>query len=241
MSLSTSYRLSKEIYIFRHGETDYNKKNIRQGCENDIELNNNGKQQAEKVGDYLKKYQSNKDFDLIISSGMIRATQTANIIAEKISYVKPLLIIDNLKEKCHGDISGKIAIELESDSYFTKYIELNTKFNNEQDPISKHHIHNSNEKIFNKLYKSESTKLYRHRVKKALLELYNRPEEKIIIISHANTIELLLQIITDINDHIISKGNCSMTYLKVYEKTKNNKIKRKIKIIKLLTNEHLLL
>jgi len=34
-------------------------------------------------------------------------------------------------------------------------------------------------------------------------------------------------------------SNCHMSYIQIFEKKTNNKIKRKIKIIKYLTSEHL--
>ena len=41
--------MRKDFYIFRHGETDYNKEKRWQGSGIDAELNENGKKQAEKL------------------------------------------------------------------------------------------------------------------------------------------------------------------------------------------------
>lgn len=52
-----------------------------------------------------------------------------------------------------------------------------------------------------------------------------------------------LQILTGIDDYIIGNykygHNCHISYIKLYEKLKKNKIKRKAKIIKLLNTLHL--
>ena len=237
------YLLTKEIYFFRHGETDWNLQHKRQGCENDIELNAKGREQAEQVGNYLV---NNKIVtDLIISSGMSRADETANIIASKINYQLPILIIDNLKEKCHGKLAGLNDDEMKSDKDYDKYFELNNILKNEKDPIKQRKLFHANNITFNKLYNTELFSNFRHRIKKALREIYNRKEHNIIVVSHSGTILQLLQIITNIDDYIQGEykygSNCHMSYIQLYEKKINNKIKRKIKIIKLLTTAHLYL
>jgi broad specificity phosphatase PhoE len=238
----SGYILSKEIYLFRHGETDWNKQHKRQGCEFDIELNTNGEKQAILAGNYLHNYRINdKPFDLIISSGMIRANKTAEIIAEKINYKNSIHIIKNLKEKCHGTLSGLSNDKIKSDPKFKKYNELNNELKKEKDPIKKIELQYDFNIIFNKLYNEELYSKFRHRAKKALLEIYNRKEEKIIVISHSATIQQILQIITNIDDYIPMphNSNCQMSYIQVFTKIINNKIKRKIKIIKLSTTAHI--
>jgi broad specificity phosphatase PhoE len=239
--MKNSYILSKEIYIFRHGETDWNKQHRAHGCENDIELNNIGRKQAVIVGDYL--HNNEIKADLIISSGMSRADETARIISNKIEYHLPILIIDNLKEKCHGKISGLNKDDIKSNPEFDKYRELSNKFTQEKDPIKQREIFYSNNIIFNDLYGDELYSDFRHRIKKALKEIYSKKEKIIIIVSHSGTIQQLLQIITNTTDYIkgeFSNGsNCHMSYIQIFEKISNNKIKRKIKIIKLLTTAHL--
>ncbi|EGC32467.1 hypothetical protein DICPUDRAFT_98874 [Dictyostelium purpureum] len=73
------------IFTFvRHGETDYNKNGILQGHLN-IPLNNKGRQQAVSVGQKLSK--ENVPINLIITSDLDRAYETATIIKEQL--VKP--------------------------------------------------------------------------------------------------------------------------------------------------------
>jgi broad specificity phosphatase PhoE len=235
------YILTKNIYLLRHGETDWNKLHKRQGCENDIQLNNTGRQQAELVGNYLSN--SNITADLIISSSMSRANETAQIIAKKINYQLPILIIDNLKEVCHGDLSGLTDEDIKSDPKFDKYLELENIYKKEKDPIKQRELFYEHNKILNNLYGVELFNHSRHRFKKALMEIYNREEKNIIVVAHGGTIIQLLQIITNINDYIQGDyrygSNCHMSFFQVFEKKVNNKIKRKIKVIKYLTSLHL--
>ncbi|MGX1428958.1 broad specificity phosphatase PhoE [Cytobacillus horneckiae] len=74
------------ICLIRHGETDWNAQNRIQG-RTDIPLNGKGKQQAIQCGKYLAL----NDWDVIISSPLIRARQTAELINENTNL--PITII----------------------------------------------------------------------------------------------------------------------------------------------------
>ncbi len=69
-----------ELTLVRHGETDLNKQKIVQGSDIDMPLNNTGKAQAKKAAEHLK----DKEFDVIITSDLKRASETANIIAKEL-------------------------------------------------------------------------------------------------------------------------------------------------------------
>ena len=88
-----------EICLVRHGETDWNKIGKLQG-HTDIELNPNGIIQANACADYL----SNVPFELIITSPLKRAKQTAKIIAEKKNV--PLIEMQEFIERNYGDAEG---------------------------------------------------------------------------------------------------------------------------------------
>jgi uncharacterized phosphatase len=93
------------IYIIRHGETDWNASGRLQGCE-DIELNDAGHEQAHKLAHYLKR----KSWDVIVSSPLKRAFETAGIIASYIS-LQDIQVIDELKERNYGLASGLLPEE----------------------------------------------------------------------------------------------------------------------------------
>ncbi|HOD92399.1 MAG TPA: histidine phosphatase family protein [Clostridia bacterium] len=65
------------ILLIRHGQTDWNIQDKVQGS-SDIPLNETGIQQAYATKDMLKDYV----FDIVISSPLIRAYQTADIVCE---------------------------------------------------------------------------------------------------------------------------------------------------------------
>lgn len=88
------------FYIIRHGRTDWNAKRLIQGHA-DSELNEEGKLQAKTWTERLK----NVNFDAIYSSDLLRAHQTAQIIAlERKIAVKTTSL---LRERAFGKYEGK--------------------------------------------------------------------------------------------------------------------------------------
>lgn len=88
--------MRKDFYIFRHGETDYNKEKRWQGCGIDTELNENGLRQAE---DLIPKLE-NKGIEIIYSSALKRALKTAEIVSDALAL--ELKVIKDLREGSFG-------------------------------------------------------------------------------------------------------------------------------------------
>ena len=89
-----------KIFLFRHGQTDYNVKGLIQGM-TDIELNEVGLKQAEINANFLK------DFGIqhIYTSPLKRAYLTGKILADKINV--ELEILDDLLPLDNGIAEGK--------------------------------------------------------------------------------------------------------------------------------------
>ncbi|MFS0654975.1 histidine phosphatase family protein [Bacillus sp. 179-C3.3 HS] len=87
------------ICLVRHGETDWNAAKRIQG-RTDIPLNETGRWQAEQTGRYLKDFH----WDVIISSPLSRAKETAQLIQQHVQA--PLLIMDDFIERDYGDAEG---------------------------------------------------------------------------------------------------------------------------------------
>jgi broad specificity phosphatase PhoE len=90
----------KDIYIFRHGETEWNKIGRCLGSEYDIPLNENGVQQARNLASAMKR----RKLDTIYTSPLLRAYQTAEFVNE--FHQVPLLKYPGLTEMAYGDASG---------------------------------------------------------------------------------------------------------------------------------------
>lgn len=84
------------IYIVRHGETDCNKNNICYGWY-DCPINEKGIEQAKNLGNFFK----NIKIDKIISSSLIRAKMTAEIINKELNV--PIEFDDNIREIYFGE------------------------------------------------------------------------------------------------------------------------------------------
>ena len=90
------------IYIVRHGETNANVNGYLQGWTNDP-LNENGKSLAEITGKGLKGIK----FDCCISSPLIRARETAEIILKESGNDIPITFDDRIKEIYMGEWERK--------------------------------------------------------------------------------------------------------------------------------------
>lgn len=97
-----------KIYIVRHGETPWNKKKLIQG-QQDIPLNDYGRELAKKTGEGLKDV----PFDRVFSSPLQRAYETAEILIEGRNL--PIETDDRLKEIKFGAAEGRNIIEARAD------------------------------------------------------------------------------------------------------------------------------
>lgn len=104
-----------EVYIVRHGQTTANALKCHGlGYDDLTEL---GIQQAEELRDKIKKY----DFDIIISSPLIRTKHTVDII--NTNNLK--IIYDNrITERSAGNLSGKTLENENREEYWNYYTQI---------------------------------------------------------------------------------------------------------------------
>lgn len=95
------------FFLVRHGETDWNKVRRIQGV-SDIPLNDTGRDQAHAVAEILAAH----TFDVIVSSPLSRARDTASIIAKRLGMPGPE-IVDGLIERNYGDAEGSNGQDLD--------------------------------------------------------------------------------------------------------------------------------
>ena len=82
------------IYLIRHGRQN------SKLCNVDVELSDEGREQAHLVGKRLAKY----GIEAVYSSNLIRAKETADIINEYVK--KPRFVDERLREAEFGDLTG---------------------------------------------------------------------------------------------------------------------------------------
>ncbi|MCP4763554.1 MAG: histidine phosphatase family protein [archaeon] len=100
---------SAQIYLTRHCKTQWNLDGIIQGTI-DLSLCNRGRREAELMMHNLEIY----NFDLIISSPMKRAFETACIYSNHLDI--PIIIKNGFKELDHGKWQGRVINEMLSDN-----------------------------------------------------------------------------------------------------------------------------
>lgn len=174
------------IAMVRHGETDYNKQRLIQGRIDNV-LNETGKQQAHRLGRFLKE--NNETFDVLLTSPLSRAKETASILGAHLG----LNITDqsnDFLERDFGPFEGKTVED--TLPFITKH-EYKTKG------------YEDNETLLKRL--SEATnKVYKK---------YN--DKKVLIVAHAHVIKSLLILADfekyDYINHFV--GNSSIVYFEV--------------------------
>ena len=167
------------IYIVRHGQTEWNKLGKNQG-QTDISLNDEGRRQAYELKEILKEYK----FDLVFSSPLKRAKETAQIIADgKIIKDK------RLKERCNGRLEGKTKEEIKK-------------------LVNTENIYTDN--VVGKSLGIESSEHIQNRVNRFLNMLNKKYKGKdILIVTHAGTIISIKYYFEKVYDTNIV-GNCKV-------------------------------
>lgn len=169
-----------KIYLVRHGQTDYNKNRLIQGLI-DVPLNGYGKEQAELTA----KHFINEPIDLIISSPLSRAYETAQIIAKAINYQGEIIIDEHFRERNFGEADGKSIPTFIENVRKGEVIGLEPQAN------------------------------LMSRVVKGLSNLKDKyPDKTIIIICHSQTIKAVLTYINpELYSLDTSLGNCSISLI----------------------------
>lgn len=142
-----------KLYIIRHGEVNSNLYKIYNRNEED--LNETGIIQAEEIREKIK----NIKYDVIISSPLLRAKHTANIINIK---NKKIIIDNRLKERDPGSLSGNPYEITDREEYWNYY-------------------------TTSKYETSENIQIFFARVYEFLDELKKENYENVIIVAHSGT------------------------------------------------------
>lgn len=101
-----------EIYLIRHGQCDSNVKYIYNYKDEDI--NQNGIEQAESLRDQIK----NIDYDIVISSPLLRAKHTAEIVNVK---NKGIILDERIREREHGSLEGEPIDSIDKEDFYNYY------------------------------------------------------------------------------------------------------------------------
>lgn len=89
------------IYLFRHGQTEYNKKHIFTGW-SDSKLTLLGIKQAKELGKMLSK----KKIDVAFSSSLNRSKVTLKYVLKYHPECKKIIVDDRIRERNYGKLNG---------------------------------------------------------------------------------------------------------------------------------------
>lgn len=157
-----------KVFFIRHGETKWNLEERTQGS-GDSPLTKKGILQAKQAAENLKGHK----FDLMSSSPLGRALQTAKIIAVELNIFE-IKINSNLAERQFGVLEGKS--KEESLKLFPEYWDKQGHF-----------IHNS------EIKDGESLDKFLQRIKKSVKELEKLSETKnILVVTHSSALHAIV-------------------------------------------------
>jgi broad specificity phosphatase PhoE len=187
-----------QIFLVRHGQTNDNIKNLMQGWK-DTPLNDTGKAQAYQLIPFFES----QHIDVIYSSDLSRAYETANIIA---SALKKFVFLDkNLREMYLGFWEGRSWQEIEAEfAYFLG------KPENEKNALN---IHSGESYIE---FQLRSVKIFKKIISNYL-------DQTILIVTHGGVIREIIADIMKINQNqkdAIPIRNCSVSKIQ-YHKEKD--------------------
>ncbi|OGC50246.1 hypothetical protein A2716_03490 [candidate division WWE3 bacterium RIFCSPHIGHO2_01_FULL_40_23] len=171
----TSNEIPPVLYVFRHGQSEDNSNFIFSGWR-DSKLTELGRNQAEILSEKLK----DEHFDLAITSKLVRAKETLDIVLKHHRNAK-VEIDDRIIERSYGDLQGSSKIEL--------YL---------KDPVTEEKYRRDYDFPANN---GESLKMVEKRVKSFLNSLLPRMKaEKInvVVSCHSNSMRALRKILENL-------------------------------------------
>ncbi|TKG94299.1 histidine phosphatase family protein [Puteibacter caeruleilacunae] len=183
-----------EIYLIRHGETDYNKHNsIVGGRSSHISINQTGIEQSQKLGEWIK---NNLSVDAVYCSTSNRARQTLKEVFKGEIYAN-VTLSENLEELSQGEWEGQPRDKI----YTPEQIKI---------------IKSDNYRF--KAPGGESQEEVENRMFLILEEIIaEHTDETVVIISHGIALKCLLRKILDSSPAMTSKislANCSISKLR---------------------------
>jgi broad specificity phosphatase PhoE len=159
------------LYIVRHGETDWNVKQIIQGHSNSS-LTQNGKRQIRELEKNLKHIH----FDALFSSDLLRTKQTSEIL--NIERKLAITTTDAIRERYFGKYEG-----MHADQFYKEVKDLlkeYEKFSDESKRKFKYPTSESDEELISRVirYIREIAVAY--------------PSKKVLVVSHGGVLKNLL-------------------------------------------------
>ena len=217
------------LILVRHGQSIWNLENRFTGWV-DVDLNENGKVQAEKAGKLIKEKKIN--IDLYYSSFQLRAKNTLKIIQKKLNDYKNVKSVWQLNERHYGSLTGLNKDEMRQKLGEDKVHQFRRSWDLRPDPLDKSSpYHPLNIDIYkdipiDKVPDTESLKdTYDRVIKFYNQEIENNFKNKNILISaHGNSIRALCKYLFNLDNNEITKLEIPTGNPLLMKFDKNNKL-----------------
>lgn len=179
-----------EIYLIRHGETDYNKQRIIQGSGVDSSLNNTGIAQ----GNAFFEYYQGVDFQTVITSKLMRTHQTVvNFLDKKLPW-EQTHDIDEMNWGVHEGKPGTPEMKV-------RYQEMIEEWNKDN--------------LTWKLEEGESAAELGERVQRFLEHLKTRKEDRILVCTHGRAMRCIIALMKE--EHLREMENVAHANTGLYK------------------------
>ena len=197
------------LILVRHGQSVWNLEKKFTGWV-DVDLTENGKTEAKKAGQLIKKEQIKINF--YYSSFQLRAKNTLNIIQEELKDFKDVKNAWELNERHYGALTGLNKDEMKLKLGEEKVHQFRRSWDLRPDPLDKKNpFHPLNIKTYKeipseKIPNTESLKdTYERVIKFYSKEIENKISENILISAHGNSIRALCKNLFNLDNNEISK------------------------------------
>ena len=198
------------LILIRHGQSTWNLENKFTGWV-DVDLTENGKLEAKKAGNLLKK--SNIQINYYYSSLQLRANHTLKIIQETLNDKKSFIRAWELNERHYGELTGLNKVEMSKKLGKEKVHQFRRSWDLRPDPLDKksefHPLNISTYKDvpINKIPNTESLKdTYDRVINYFMSEIKDKIKNGNILISaHGNSVRALCKYLFKLDEKLISK------------------------------------
>ena len=197
------------LILVRHGQSVWNLENKFTGWV-DVNLTENGKLEAKKAGELIKKEQI--EINLYYSSFQLRSKDTLKIIQDELKDYKKVKCAWELNERHYGALTGLNKDEMKKKLGEEKVHEFRRSWDLKPDPLDKKNpYHPANIETYKeipleKIPDTESLKdTYERVIKFYIEEIQININKNILISAHGNSIRALCKYFFNLDNKKISK------------------------------------
>ena len=198
------------LILVRHGQSEWNQQKRFTGWV-DIDLTGNGKLEACKAGEYIKK--ENLNIDYFFSSFQLRAINTLKLIQDTLRDKKEPIRAWQLNERHYGALTGLNKDEMKAKLGEDKINQFRRSWDLKPDPLNKNNpYHPINIDVYKKIPlekipDTESLKdTYERVIEYYNLEIRNKllDDKNILVSAHGNSIRALCKFLFQLDNNKIS-------------------------------------